>query len=223
MQGNTVQVESGDQFARRARIALRAATFQERNSAGPDASWGDCVLLAPLSAEEANRIATQQAERETVRVSLLTQLLQSELRPVADDLRAAGRWRQPAQLSRYRRLQRTLQVACPPRQPSSASAQPAYDQLRFIDTSGQEIMRVNSGGQIVPRPQLQNRADLRFFSRAQCAAARQPVHLAPSTSPWNTAQVTHAATAGHAHRDAGVRLGRTATRHLHHQLPARRT
>ncbi|MEO6185727.1 MAG: PAS domain-containing protein, partial [Steroidobacteraceae bacterium] len=114
-----------------------------------------------LYIEEANRIVIQQAQRETVRVSLLSQLLLSELRPVADDLRLLA---DGDSLRRYLDTgdETALQLAIR-RATFMSERKPAYDQLRFIDTAGQEVMRVNSGGGVVTGPQLQSRADSRFF------------------------------------------------------------
>lgn len=41
--------------------------------------------------------------------------------------------------------------------------QPNYDQIRFLDTHGLEVMRINRGGKLVPREELQNKADRPYF------------------------------------------------------------
>src|ERR1700683_5362550 len=43
---------------------------------------------------------------------------------------------------------------------------PAYDKIRFLDDRGQEVIRVNGNGQVVPTDQLQNKADRPFFQKA---------------------------------------------------------
>ena len=50
---------------------------------------------------------------------------------------------------------------------------PDYDQLRYIDETGQEVIRVNAGGVIVPHEQLQNKADRDYFLKANALAANQ--------------------------------------------------
>ncbi len=112
---------------------------------------------------EAGRIADQQAQRETLRTSLLTRLLQSELQPVADDLRLLAdgdglrAWLQsgnPRDLQAATRRARFI-----------SENKPAYDQVRYIDQDGQEILRVNQGGRVVAPAQLQNKSDRRYFQQ----------------------------------------------------------
>jgi signal transduction histidine kinase/PAS domain-containing protein/ActR/RegA family two-component response regulator len=124
------------------------------------------VLLAImwlLYRMEAGRIADQQAQRETTRAELLTTLLQSELQPVTDDLRllvdgdGLRSWLDTGD-------PRSLQAAT--RRARFISANKAtYDQVRFIDADGQEVIRAIRGGQIVPPDQLQNKAGNRYFQQ----------------------------------------------------------
>jgi PAS domain S-box-containing protein len=42
---------------------------------------------------------------------------------------------------------------------------PDYDKIRYLDENGQEILRVNANGAVVPREQLQNKGDRPFFQK----------------------------------------------------------
>jgi len=48
-----------------------------------------------------------------------------------------------------------------------------YDKIRFIDEKGQEVIRVNHNGEIVPPDRLQNKADRPFFQKANALAPGQ--------------------------------------------------
>jgi PAS domain S-box-containing protein len=50
---------------------------------------------------------------------------------------------------------------------------PEYDQVRFIDATGQEKIRINRGGAIVPPDKLQNKADRDYFQAASQLAPDQ--------------------------------------------------
>ena len=120
-----------------------------------------CLLLYRI---EAGRIADQQAQRESLRVNLLTRLLSIELQPIASDLRlladgdALRAWLETGDAQH-------LQAAV--RRASFISVnKPAYDQVRYISEDGQEVLRVNQGGKVVPLPQLQNKGDRDYFQQA---------------------------------------------------------
>ncbi len=42
---------------------------------------------------------------------------------------------------------------------------PDYDQIRYLDEQGQEVFRINANGVVVPRDQLQNKADRPYFQK----------------------------------------------------------
>jgi signal transduction histidine kinase/ActR/RegA family two-component response regulator/PAS domain-containing protein len=117
-----------------------------------------------LYGREADQIARRETERETLRVALLSKLVESELRPVAQDL-----WL----LADGDGLRNYLETGSPDalraaiRRAKFLSARnSAYDQVRFIDASGQELLRVNGGGVLVEASGLQNKADRSYFLKA---------------------------------------------------------
>ena len=122
-----------------------------------------------LYRREAGEIADRQTEREAVRVSLLAQLLQSELRPVADDLRLLADgdgFRAYLQTGEPAALQAAIRRAA-----FFSVQKPAYDQVRYLDQSGREILRVDRGGRVVAAPQLQDKSDRRYFQQASLLPA----------------------------------------------------
>jgi signal transduction histidine kinase/ActR/RegA family two-component response regulator/PAS domain-containing protein len=120
-----------------------------------------CWLLYRL---EANRISAQHADREAVRVSLLSQLMRSELVPVTDDLRFLA---DGDGLHSYLRTGQPEALQAAIRRARNFSVQkPIYDELRFIDQNGQEIIRVRRGGEVIAGAQLENKADRRYFQQA---------------------------------------------------------
>lgn len=122
-----------------------------------------------LYRREAGQIGERQAQVEVVRVGLLAQLLRAGLEPVADDLRllADGDGLQ-AYLTTGQApdLQRAIKRAR-----FFSAAKPDYDQVRFIDQTGQEIIRINQGGRVLVGPQLQNKSDRGYFQQASTLAA----------------------------------------------------
>ncbi len=121
-----------------------------------------------LYRREATQIAERQAQVEVVRVGLLAQLLRSELQPVGDDLRllADGDGFR-AYLDRG--ADTDLQAAIR-RARFFSTEKAAYGQVRYIDQNGQEIVRVNQGGQVLTGSQLQNKSDRRYFQQTSTLA-----------------------------------------------------
>src|ERR1700748_1803934 len=112
-------------------------------------SWG-------LSQREAHQVAGRQADLEVIRVNLLAQLLRGELRPVVDDLRLltdGDGFRTYLETGAQPALHAALRRAV-----FFSVEKPLYDQVRYLDQNGQEIFRVNHGGQVVSAVQLQNKA-----------------------------------------------------------------
>jgi len=118
------------------------------------------VVLATcwlLYQREAGQISRSQTEREITRVNLLSKLMQSELRPVTDDLRL---------LADGDGLRRYLDTGDPAglaaalhRATFFSQHKPFYDQIRYIDERGNEVIRVNAAGKAVAVSQLPNSAD----------------------------------------------------------------
>ena len=50
---------------------------------------------------------------------------------------------------------------------------PVYDKIRYLDENGQEIIRVNRDGAVVPKEQLQNKADRPFFQKTNALGPGQ--------------------------------------------------
>jgi len=126
------------------------------------------VAIASISAllyhREANQIAGRQADLEVIRVNLLTQLLQGELRPVVDDLRLLADgdgFRSYLETGADSAMQAAVRRAV-----FVSVEKPLYDQVRYLDQGGKEVFRVNQGGQVLPETQLQNKADRPYFQQA---------------------------------------------------------
>ncbi len=117
-----------------------------------------------LYQREAAQIGGRQSDLEVVRVNLLAQLLRSELRPVVNDLRLLADgdgFRNYLETGQDQALQAAIRRAV-----FISGEKPLYDQVRFLDESGQEVFRISQGGQVVPGPQLQNRGDRPYFKQA---------------------------------------------------------
>jgi signal transduction histidine kinase/ActR/RegA family two-component response regulator/PAS domain-containing protein len=124
-----------------------------------------CWLLYRL---EAGRIADQQRQRETARVAMLTDLLRSELRPGINDVRLLG---DGDGLRDYLETGRDSSLQAAIRRARFVSlSHPEYDQIRFIDQEGNEILRVNQGGRVVPSAELQNKERSPYFRQASTLA-----------------------------------------------------
>ena len=122
-----------------------------------------------LYEREASQIAGRQEDLEVVRVHLLTQLLRSELRPAIADVQALASW---DSLRRYLETGEPAALAAATQGAVFFSvAKPLYDHIRYIDATGQEIFRVNRGGQIVPPAQLENKGTRAFFRQANILPA----------------------------------------------------
>lgn len=127
------------------------------------------ALCYGLYRHEAAQAVSRQEEREVDRVRLLTQLMQEQLSPAithlryladGDALRGYLDTGDPGALDRAARRATFFSLETP-----------AYDQVRFLDTTGQEVFRINQGGARVPREQLQNKADRGYFRKADQLAA----------------------------------------------------
>lgn len=134
---------------------------------------GVCALLYR---QEVRQLEDRWSDSETFRASLLARLSRDSFRPVMNDLRlladgdglraflASGT---PEDLDRAVR-----------RAVFFSRQQPNYDQIRYLDERGQEILRVTAGGQVVPAAQLQNQAARPSFQRTRELAAGQ-IFLSP--------------------------------------------
>ncbi len=124
-----------------------------------------CWLLYRL---EAGRIADELRQRENSRVATLTELLRSEMRPGIEDVRNLG---DGDALREYLMTGRESSLQTAIRRARFVSLNhPEYDQIRFIDEKGDEVLRVNQGGEVVAPDQLQNKARSPYFQQANTLA-----------------------------------------------------
>lgn len=132
------------------------------------------VLCWTLYQREVADLARRLGERETGRAEQFAFFLHSELQSTVDNLQilATGDGLQaylssnlPGDLDRAAR-----------RAVFFSQLHPEYDQIRYIDERGQEIMRVNRRGQVTPINQLENKADRPFFQQA-LALNRNDIHI----------------------------------------------
>jgi hypothetical protein len=117
-----------------------------------------------LYRSESKQIADRQAELEVVRVNLLSQLWQSELRPVANNLRALADGdglRAYLQSGQQSSLQAAIHRAI-----FTSTQNPSYQGVRYIEQDGREIIRVDQGGELAAPNALQNKSDRRYFREA---------------------------------------------------------
>ncbi len=141
-------------------------------------------LLAPLAAgltlvgicialyvREAGHIEQNLRDRESVRIDMFAQLVGQDFQAIVDDLlvladgdglRAFLASDQKADLERAAR--RALFFS---------QHQRSYDQIRYLDERGQELIRVNKGGSMVSSDQMQNKADRSYFQKALILAPGQ--------------------------------------------------
>jgi PAS domain S-box-containing protein len=129
------------------------------------------VLCFALYEREARQFEQSLRDRETVRVGLFARLLSADLLGVVTSLQvfaqedtlqdflAEGR---PEQLDRLARD--WLPFSTP---------QTGFDQIRYIDETGMERVRVDLTAGIVPTAQLQNKSDRGYFRAARGRSASE--------------------------------------------------
>ncbi len=124
-----------------------------------------------LYQREVERVESRLREREVVRVESLAYFLRTALKPVVDDLLTLATGdglRAFLQSGSTGNLQRARQRAV-----FFSRLNPDYDQLRYLDESGQEILRVRRGGEVLPPDQLQNQATRAYFQKVRTLRAGQ--------------------------------------------------
>jgi PAS domain S-box-containing protein len=121
-------------------------------------------LCAALYWREASQIETTVREREASRLALFDQVLHRNFKATTDNLRVLAEGDglraflssgQPSDLDRAIR-----------RAVFFSREQPDYDEIRYLDETGQEILRVDHGGNVVPREQLKKETDRPYFTTA---------------------------------------------------------
>lgn len=121
-------------------------------------------LCATLYLREAGNAEKILREREAARMGLFEQILQRNFKDTVDDLHvlASGDGLRSFLASgKQSDLDRAIQRAV-----FLSRQSPDFDEIRYIDERGKEILRVNRSGEIVPPSQLQDKADRPFFQQA---------------------------------------------------------
>jgi PAS domain S-box-containing protein len=128
-------------------------------------------VCSMLYLREAKQIAFTNLDNENRRMDRFAGLFRTDIGDAVSDLRllATGdgleTYLSSGQSADYTRAVR--------RAVFFSKDNPDYDQLRFIDEKGQEIIRVNRDGVVVPSDQLQNKADRPYFQKAIALQAGQ--------------------------------------------------
>ncbi|QDV71579.1 Signal transduction histidine-protein kinase BarA [Rosistilla carotiformis] len=120
---------------------------------------------------EAGHLKKALLANERTGIDAWAQHVQSNLRPVADDLR---QWANDPSLFDFVTegipddLQRATQQAV-----VFSRLKPEYDQIRYLDLQGHEVLRVNRHGQVVPGEELQDKSARDYFLKASTLARGQ--------------------------------------------------
>lgn len=120
-------------------------------------------ISSALYWREANEIEKNLRDRESRRVEIFAHLFEKDLHSVTGDLRLLADGdglRAYLSSGQQTDLDRAIHRAV-----FCSRQAPDYDQIRYLDERGQEIMRVNFNGVVVPRDQLQNKADRAYFQK----------------------------------------------------------
>lgn len=143
-------------------------------------------LCAALYWREASQIEKTLREREAARMGLFNQIWGRNFKETADDLRVLADGdglRSFLSSGQNSDLERAIQRAVFFSHQSSD-----YDELRYIDEHGKEVMRVNQGGVVVPSGQLQNKSDRPFFQQANILKAGE-IYISAFDLNFNNAQL----------------------------------
>jgi PAS domain S-box-containing protein len=128
-------------------------------------------ICSALYLREADQIAYTALDNENRRMERFAGLFRNDIGGAVTDLRllASGdgfqdflRTGSPADLDRATR-----------RAIFFSKDNPDYDQIRYIDEQGREMLRLNHDGETVPPDQLQNKADRPYFQKASALKAGQ--------------------------------------------------
>ncbi len=143
-----------------------------------------CTLVAALGyafyLREADSIESRVRERESVRVGFLAYFLESDLQPVEHDLQILSdgeglhAFLSSGTASDLERATRRAVFV--------SRLRPNYDQVRFLDLSGHEVLRIAHGGTPVPADQLQDKSQRHYF---QIASTLEPGQLYVSALDLN--------------------------------------
>ena len=129
------------------------------------------TVCGALYLREANQIAATALNNEVGRMERFAGLFRSDMSNAVSDLRilATGDG-----ILDYLETGRVADLDRAAHRAVFVSKDNAdYDKIRYIDDKGVEVMRVNSNGELVPNPELQNKSDRQFFKNANTLAPDQ--------------------------------------------------
>jgi len=135
------------------------------------AGLGVIAICVSLYLQEAGQIEKNARDREARRVEIFTQFFGQDFKSAITDLRVlADGDGLHAYLSSGSSpdLDRALHRAM-----FFSREHPDYDQIRYLDERGQEIIRINQNGVVVPPDRLQNKADRPYFQKTRTLAPGQ--------------------------------------------------
>src|SRR6185312_969190 len=117
-----------------------------------------------LYCREAGQIESTLREREFSRLGLFDQVLRRSFKETEDDLRALADGdglRAYVSSGNSADFDRAVRRAV-----FFTREKSDYETIRYLDENGWEILRVNQGGVVVPRAQLQNQGNRNYFQQA---------------------------------------------------------
>ncbi len=121
-------------------------------------------VCAALYLRETGEMKKSLLDREAIRMNVFDRLMQRDLQSVISDLEvlADGEGLRAYLLSGHKEdFDRAIHRAV-----FFSNQEPDYDQIRYLDEKGQEIIRVNQGGEVVPPVELENKANRPYFQKA---------------------------------------------------------
>jgi PAS domain S-box-containing protein len=128
-------------------------------------------ICGGLYLREADQIKKSALDREARRTEIFAHFFEQDIRSVMKDLQQMvdGDGLQAYLLSgKQDDLNRAIHRAW-----FFSVQNPDYDQVRYLDVEGKEVLRINWNGKIVPPNQLQNKADRPYFQKANVLAPGQ--------------------------------------------------
>jgi len=132
---------------------------------------GVAAICGVLYLREADVVAKSALDRETRRTEIFAHFYVQDVKSIEKDLRQLtdGDGLQAYLLSgKQDDLARAIHRA-----QFFGLENPDYDQVRYLDERGQEVLRINHHGAIVPPNELQNKADRPYFQKTMKLAQGQ--------------------------------------------------
>ena len=135
------------------------------------ASLAIATICLSLYQREADQIKKGILDREARRTEIFSHFFEDDMRSVLKDLQQlvdGDGLQSYLQTGKPEDLKRALHRAW-----FFSRQNPDYDQVRYINEKGMEVIRINWDGAVVPSDQLQNKADRRYFQKAEELAPGQ--------------------------------------------------